>query len=71
MTNSDVKVAAAIGMATMLPDGTIQLDLQANMEGRHGSTRVVYPKSHPSYADVLRHLGGMKPGETKLVPPWD
>jgi hypothetical protein len=60
-----------IGMATMRPDGTVVLDLRA--EGTHGETGVaqaVYPPSHPQYESVLQHVGGLRPGEQKLVLPW-
>lgn len=60
---------STIGSATMLADGTIVMDLRATGPGI-GDTRVQYPPTSPHYAEVLRHLGGMRPGETKLVPPW-
>lgn len=60
-----------IGDATMKPDGTIVLDLRPELPGGgHGLSRQEYPKTHPDYADVLEHLGGLRPGENKLVPPW-
>ncbi len=61
-----------IGHATMKPDRTIILDLRADLpeEGGHGHGRVEYPKGHPEYADILEHLGGLEPGESKVVPPW-
>ncbi len=61
-----------IGQATMKPDGTIVLDLRAELPegGGHGHGRVEYPKGHREYADILEHLGGLQPGESKVVPPW-
>ena len=60
-----------IGMASMDEDGTIHLDLRAEGEaGEHGLALFSYAPSDPDYAMVLRHLGGLKPGEKKLVPPW-
>jgi hypothetical protein len=35
-----------------------------------GDGFLTYPPSDPQYAEILRHLGGLKPGETKSVPPW-
>jgi hypothetical protein len=64
---------ASIGVARMLPDGTLVLDLRAtDAEGRgfRGDARFVYTKSHPEYAEVLKHLGAIAPGESKPVPPW-
>lgn len=63
---------AAIGVATMLPDGTIVLELRATgAGGTVGHGRLTYPPQHPDHAMVLRHLGGLRPGETKPVPPWN
>jgi hypothetical protein len=51
----------------MLADGTIELDLYARGGGQ---ARVVYSPSHAEYQRVLAHLGGLSPGQSKLVPPW-
>ncbi|HVO13189.1 MAG TPA: hypothetical protein VMX54_20775 [Vicinamibacteria bacterium] len=61
---------AAIGVATMQADGTIVLDLTATSAGARGEARLVYPPGHAEYQSVLAHLGGLRPGETKPVPPW-
>jgi hypothetical protein len=54
-----------IGDAKMLDDGTIVLDL------RHPAwAQKKYAPSDPEYASVLKHLGGLRPGESKGVPPW-
>ncbi|MCA9588626.1 MAG: hypothetical protein KC657_25090 [Myxococcales bacterium] len=58
---------ASIGVARMLPDGTLELDLR----GPGGAeSRVVYKPNDAKYKSTLDHLGGMKPGESKPVPPW-
>jgi hypothetical protein len=55
----------------MLPDGSIVLRLRAaGTGGVAGEGRIVYSPSDPHYQEVLRHLGGLRPGETKSVPPW-
>ncbi len=61
-----------IGSATMRADGTIVLMLRATDEtGRMiGDGLLEYPPGHPQYREVLQHLGGLKPGESKFVPPW-
>ena len=64
---------ASIGVARMLPDGTLVLDLRAtDAEGRgfRGDARFYYTKSHRDYAEILQHVGPIAPGETKPVPPW-
>jgi len=61
----------SVGVATMKEDGTIVLDLRA--EGAGGDLddgSVTYPPGHAQYAEVLRHLGDLKRGESKPVPPW-
>jgi len=60
-----------IGNATMTEDGTLVLDLVAEgARGERGIARLVYPESHPEHAEWVAHLGGIQPGEQKLVPPW-
>jgi hypothetical protein len=61
---------APIGTARMEPDGTIVLDLVARTGGTTGQGRLVYPPGHPDHAMILRHLGGLRPGEIKPVPPF-
>ena len=62
---------AGIGTATMTADGTIVLDLRADGPGGAiGHGRLTYAKGQKDYESVLKHLGGLKPGEIKLVPPW-
>ena len=61
-----------IGTAHMLEDGTVVLDLRAQGPGgQRGDARLTYPKDHPQYREVLEHLGGLTPGQSKPVPPWD
>jgi hypothetical protein len=62
---------SSIGAASLDADGAITLDLRAS-DGRGilGDARLVCPKGDPRYADLLAHLGGLVPGESKPVPPW-
>jgi hypothetical protein len=62
--------AASIGTATMLDNGTIELRLIARDHGIIGHSTLRYAPDHKQYKDILRHLGGLKPGEVKSVPPW-
>lgn len=59
-----------IGTAFMEEDGTIILDLIARDRGAIGHARLRHPKDHPEYQSILDHLGGLSPGEKKLVPPY-
>ena len=57
----------SIGMARMLADGSILVGVgagdraQAVLQLRPGDTQ---------YQLLLDHIGGLKPGETKSIPPW-
>ncbi len=67
----DTSPSASIGVATMSEDGTIRLQLRAEgASGVIGDAMLVYPPSDPHYDEVIAHLGGLTPGETKPVPPW-
>jgi hypothetical protein len=61
-----------IGSATMLKDRTIVLALIYWLPGGGHTTPadLRYKPGHPEYKKILRHLGGMKPGESKGVKPW-
>ena len=61
---------ASIGVATMTNDGTIVLDLRAEGVGMMGEGHLLYPPTDKRYAEILKHLGGLQPGEHKSVPPW-
>jgi len=60
-----------IGWAEMEVDQTIVLFLRAEGPGGivgHGVLR--YPRSHPQYAELLAHIGGLRPGQRRSVRPW-
>lgn len=59
-----------IGTARMMADGTIVLDLLARGRGASGDARLTYPLGDPQYQAILRHLGGLQPGEIKPVRPF-
>jgi hypothetical protein len=62
----------SIGIATMLPDGTIVLDLRAEGPGGMiGDARLTYRPDEPHYPAVRDHLPGLRPGMTVMVPPFD
>lgn len=60
-----------IGDATMTADRTIIINLRRTADGMNISGIAKFPVNDPHYKEVLDHLGGMSPGETKLVPAWD
>jgi hypothetical protein len=65
------KQPVIIGDATMAEDGTITVNMRRTADGIIVSGIVKYRVNDPHYREVLDHLGGMRPGETKLVPAWD
>src|SRR4051812_30763052 len=60
-----------IGDAAMTEDRTIIINLRRTTDGINVSGIVKYRVDHPDYMAVLNHLGGMNPGDTRLVPAWD
>jgi hypothetical protein len=61
----------SIGQAELRPDGTIVLTLRAEgSQGAVGDGQLVYAPSNKDYAAIVQHIGGIKPGEIKPVPPW-
>lgn len=60
-----------IGMATMLPDGTIHMELHLPAPGGGWSESAVdYRPGDRYYDEVIDHVGGLNPGESKPVRPW-
>jgi hypothetical protein len=60
-----------IGTATMDADGVITMMLRAeDGKGTVGDAMVQYRPGDKNYADIVNHLGGLKPGQTKPVPPF-
>jgi hypothetical protein len=59
-----------VGTAAMLDDGTISLHLRLNTDSKAVDDTLVYKVSDHAYDNVLRHLGGLRPGETKEFSPW-
>lgn len=51
-------------------DGTIKMKLRAVGPGVMGVGTLSYAKDHPQYAEILQHLGQMKPGDEVMVRPW-
>lgn len=61
----------SIGSARMEEDGTIVLELRAEgPQDRVGDALLRFPPGHSEYNNILRHLGGLRKGEVKQVPPW-
>ena len=62
---------APIGAASMASDGTVYLQLRAEgSNGEVGDAMFTYKPGEPRYQQIIEHVGGLKPGESKPMPPW-
>jgi hypothetical protein len=59
-----------VGTAAMSDDGTITLHLRVTDDGKPVDDTLTYKVSDRAYDNILRHLGGLGPGETKPFRPW-
>ncbi len=63
--------ADSIGVAWLEPDGTLMMQLRAESQGKAiGDALLRYKPDDPRYRQMLDHVGPIKPGERKPVPPW-
>ncbi|MBN8660390.1 MAG: hypothetical protein BWY75_00240 [bacterium ADurb.Bin425] len=68
--NKEQEKLPPVGVAKMLPDESIQLNLKAHTKDLEGEAELIYRPGDKDYQDILKHLGGLTPGETKLVAPF-
>jgi hypothetical protein len=55
----------------MMKDRTIVVDLNEHLlNGFINEGLVHYKPGTPRYDELLRHIGGLKVGQSKMVPPW-
>ncbi|MDZ4832747.1 MAG: hypothetical protein SGJ27_02985 [Candidatus Melainabacteria bacterium] len=59
-----------IGDASMDKSGTINLRMRRTMGGMNADGMFEYKKGSQYYDEVLNHIGGLKPGDIKLVAPF-
>lgn len=69
-TTPPCEQAASIGVAIMTADGVITLRLRSLPPGPIAEATMRYTPGDPKYEEVMTHLGGIAPGETKAVRPW-
>ncbi len=69
--SGDSDLPEYIGEATMKADRTIVLYLRAeSADGAVGHGTITYAPDDPRYEGLLRHIGGLEPGQKKPVRPW-
>ncbi len=59
-----------IGVAELKDNETIVLHLKGKRGDLSGEAEVEYKLGDKLYDEVYKHIGGIKKGETKLVPAW-
>jgi len=60
----------SIGMARMLADGTILVGVGARGANDRARAVMQLRPGDTQYQPLLDHIGGLKPGQTKSIPPW-
>jgi hypothetical protein len=68
--NTMNKEKETIGSAKLLEDGTIVLQLRIEEGSLIGDSLIEYKPGDPNYEEVKKHVGDLKVGEEKLIPPW-
>lgn len=64
------KTPVSIGNATMLPDGTLRLMLRGvGPNGAIAETLAIMKPGDERYEKMLKSLGAMVPGDSRLIPP--
>lgn len=59
-----------LGTAAMADDGSITISLDRKLNGKRAEEMIRYPTSDPAYRQIIEHVGGLKPGESKPVLSW-
>ena len=60
-----------VGSAYMQKDGTIELSLRTvASDGTIGEAMLAVGPDDERHASMVKHLGGIKPGEGRPIPPF-
>ena len=62
--------AASVGVATMLPNRTILVGVPGPGGDSRAQAVLMVEPGDSTYQPIIDHVGGLKPGETKSIPPW-
>ena len=70
-STSDARASMSYsGTAVMQENGAIVLHLRLTSDGKDVDDTLTYKTTDRGYDNVLRHLGGLNPGESKRFDPW-
>ena len=59
-----------IGVASMADDGTIRMHLRSMVSTAIVESDFQYKPGDSDYDSIVKHLGGLAPGQSKSVRPW-
>jgi hypothetical protein len=62
--------AKSIGVATMLANGTILIGIGGGPDLDRARAVLMVEPGDTNYQSIVDHVGGLKPGESKPIPPW-
>jgi len=62
--------ASSIGVAAMLQNGTILVGVRGPDPDSSLQGVLMVEPGDSTYQQLIDHVGGLKPGETKPIPPW-
>ena len=60
-----------VGTARMAENGTITIDIASReRSGPIAHGHFIYLPTDPQYGAIMEHVGSLRPGEAKSIPPW-
>ena len=62
--------APSVGVARMLENGTILIGIRGPGPDSPLQAVLMVEPGDTNYQQIIDHVGGLKPGETKSIPPW-
>ena len=65
------KTGDIIGIATMLPNRAIEMQLRSvQCDGTIAESVTTVRPEDRDYSDIVAHIGGLSPSEKKPIPAW-
>ena len=70
IAGEDPAAGQSVGVATMLNNGTILIGVGGDGPAARAQAVLEIHPGDTNYQMIIDHVGGLKPGETKPIPPW-